>query len=426
MSETLLERSSRYIDESVYEGPQAVNPVDGTFHEVADGLSVVCAFSHVWALDVGDGVAVVDTSLSVFAPGALSHLRRWSDKAIEALVYTHGHLDHVGGAGVFVSDALSRGHRRPDVVGHEAIAARFDRYELTSGYNNKINRRQFGISAALDAFETDWVRPEVTYRDELELEIGSEPLRLMHAKGETDDHTLVWAPRRRMLFCGDLFAWFFPNVGNPQKVQRYPADWAMALRRIIDLAPELLLPAHGLPIAGRERIAAALDDSASALEGLVAQTLEMMNAGARLDEIIHTVRVPSALLEKPYLRASYDEPEFAVRNIWRLYGGWHDGNPARLKPPPDSVIAAEVATLAGGAAKLARRAGELCDAGDLRLACQLAEWAAQAAPEDASVHEARAGVYRARRDQELSLMSRGLYGDAAATSEASARREPQG
>ena len=63
----------------------------------------------------------------------------------------------------------------------------------------------------------------------------------------------------------------------------------------------------------------------------------MMNEGAPLDDIIHTVRAPRRLLERPYLRPVYDEPEFIVRNVWRLYGGWYDGNPARLKPPRDAV-----------------------------------------------------------------------------------------
>jgi alkyl sulfatase BDS1-like metallo-beta-lactamase superfamily hydrolase len=59
---------------------------------------------------------------------------------------------------------------------------------------------------------------------------------------------------------------------------------------------------------------------------------------------------------KPYLQPVYDEPEFIVRNVWRLYGGWYDGNPARLKPAPDAVLATALAELAGGAAALADRA----------------------------------------------------------------------
>ena len=62
-----------------------------------------------------------------------------------------------------------------------------------------------------------------------------------------------------------------------------------------------------------------------------------MNEGARLDEIIHTVQAPAHLLEQALPAPIYDEPEFIVRNVWRLYGGWYDGNPAHLKPAPDAA-----------------------------------------------------------------------------------------
>jgi alkyl sulfatase BDS1-like metallo-beta-lactamase superfamily hydrolase len=155
-----------------------------------------------------------------------------------------------------------------------------------------------------------------------------------------------------------------------------------------------------------------LDDVATALEGLVRDTLALMNEGRRLDEIVHEVRVPDALLQKPYLRPTYDEPEFVVRNIWRLYGGWWDANPANLKPAPESAVAREIAALAGGALPLAERGRELASS-DIRLACHLVELAALAAPDDRAVHEARADVYAARRTTELSLMSKGIYGQAA-------------
>ena len=423
-TESLLERSARYVDGAVYEGPRSINPVDSSFHEIADGLSLVCGFSHIYTLDTDAGLVLLDTSLPAFASTAVQHLRRWRDKPVDTIVYTHGHVDHVGGAGVFMEDAAGRGRPAPKVAAHSAVDRRFDRYNLTQGYNEIINRRQFGRQELPKTFAGNWVRPQVTYTDLLDLDVGGTEMQLIHAKGETDDHTLVWMEQPGMLFAGDLVIWAFPNAGNPQKVQRYPAEWAAALRRMIDLGPELLLPAHGLPVSGRERIARVLDDTASALEGLVADTLEMMNAGARLDDVIHTVRVPDHLLDKPYLRPTYDEPEFVVRNIWRLYGGWYDANPARLKPPPDRDIAAEVAALAGGAGALARRAAELCKAQDLRLACQLAEWAAQAAPDDAEVHATRAEVYRIRRDDELSLMARRVYRDASQVS-ASEASQPE-
>jgi alkyl sulfatase BDS1-like metallo-beta-lactamase superfamily hydrolase len=183
-----------------------------------------------------------------------------------------------------------------------------------------------------------------------------------------------------------------------------------------------MLPAHGLPIAGRERIAGVLDVAATALESLVRDVLAMMNGGSSLDEIIHTVRVDDAVLQLPYMRPLYDEPEFVVRNVWRRYGGWWDADPANLKPAPRAALAAELTSLAGGSARLAGRAAELADGGDLRLACHLVELAAAAAPDDPAVHATRADIYERRRHAETSLMTKGIY--AAAVGESKALSEP--
>jgi alkyl sulfatase BDS1-like metallo-beta-lactamase superfamily hydrolase len=200
-------------------------------------------------------------------------------------------------------------------------------------------------------------------------------------------------------------------------VQRYPAEWAVVLRRILSLRPELLLPAHGLPIGGADRIATVLGDVAGALEDLMAQTLEAMNSGADLDSVLATVRLAPDLLERPWLAATYDEPEFVVRNIWRQYGGWYDGRPSRLKPAPDAVLATEWANLAGGADRLVARAIEVCDPDDdtaLRVACHLIDAACLAAPDDPSAWSAAADIYAARRKRETSLMAKGIFGNAAA------------
>ena len=110
-----------------------------------------------------------------------------------------------------------------------------------------------------------------------------------------------------------------------------------------------------------------------------------------------------------------------MRNVWRLYGGWYDGNPANLKPAPEAALAAELAALAGGPRRLAGRARALAEAGgegDLRLAGHLAELAALAAPDDAEVQEARAAVFERRQKTESSLMARGIFGWAASESRA--------
>jgi alkyl sulfatase BDS1-like metallo-beta-lactamase superfamily hydrolase len=91
-----------------------------------------------------------------------------------------------------------------------------------------------------------------------------------------------------------------------------------------------------------------------------------------------------------------------------------------LKPAPDAALAIELATLAGGAAKLAARAQALANVGELRLACHLIEFAVRAAPQQKALFEIRGAIYQQRRDSETSLMAKGIFGAAAGESLAAA------
>jgi len=268
------------------------------------------------------------------------------------------------------------------------MPARFDRYRHTAGYNAVINSRQFRGGGTITPWPTNYWPPSVIYRDRLDLRVGDQRFALRHARGETDDATWVFAADRRVLCTGDLFVWVTPNAGNPQKVQRYAGEWAIALRAMASEQPELLLPGHGPPIVGADRVQQALGDTAAYLETLEAGAVAMMNEGAALDEIVSAVSPPFELLGRPYLLPIYDEPEFIVRNVWRLNGGWYNGQAAHLKPAPETDLGAEVANLAGGADALIARASELAEVGEPRMAGHLADWAYQAAPDDAAVREA--------------------------------------
>jgi alkyl sulfatase BDS1-like metallo-beta-lactamase superfamily hydrolase len=401
---------------SIDSGHQLVFRLGG-IEEVGDNVAFVPSFANVSALRTDDGLVLVDTGSEPFAKTVHGQIRTWSDGRLNTAVYSHGHIDHVFGVPVFEAEAVERGWAAPQVISHEALPARFDRYKMTNGYNAIINQRQFQLPDL--KWPMDYRYPDVTYRSAMTLVVGGVTIELHHARGETDDHTWTWLPEQRTLCCGDLFIWAAPNAGNPQKVQRYPLEWARACREMAALGAEVMLPGHGVPVVGADRVRTALLDSAELLQSLHDQTVAMMNAGARLDEIVHTVRAPRHLLDKPYLRPVYDEPEFVVRNIWRLYGGWYDGNPSTLKPAPDAAVARELADLAGGAAALADRAGALAELGDdasLRLAGHLAELAALAAPDDLGVHQVRAAVFGRRADAEASTMATGVFAWAASES----------
>lgn len=375
--------------------------------EVAPGMLYVDAFANSAIAATDDGLVAVDTSGVFHASIVHESVRAWSSAPLHTAIFTHGHIDHVFGVELYEEEARANGRPLPRVVAHEAVPARFDRYKITGGYNAVINQRQFRMPGL--GWPTEYRYPDETYSTAHVLDVGGERFELNHDRGETDDSTWVWIPSRRVLCTGDLFIWASPNCGNPQKVQRYAPDWAAALRKMAALDAEVLLPGHGLPIVGAVRVRQALSDTAELLESLVSQTLALMNEGARLDDVVQTVRAPAHLLERPYLRPIYDEPEFAVRGIWRLYGGWWDLNPATLKPASEKALAAELASIAGGAERLADRACELLADGELRLAGHLAELAALAAPEDAGVHAARADVFAARAREEASVMSKGVF-----------------
>jgi glyoxylase-like metal-dependent hydrolase (beta-lactamase superfamily II) len=414
----LLALSSRVIDSGVVDEP--VNRITNELSEVADGLAVVESFSHSVVLDAGEGLVAFDASHARTGADVAAAIRGWTSTPVTHLVYTHGHADHVGG-----SPAFAEAFGDMTVVGHTNVEARFDRYEHTNDWNVRINARQFGgvrgdfgMGSTGEFIPASTLRPDHVVDDHDTITVGDRAIELHHARGETDDHLWGWEPDRKWAFVGDFVIWNFPNAGNPQKVQRFPIEWAAALRDMIAHGPELLLPAHGLPIEGRDRIATVLGDIAGAIERLVSEVVDMMNAGEVLDTIVHSVHVPDDVLAKPYLRPLYDEPEFVVRNIWRQFGGWWDGAPSRLKPAPDAVLAVELAALAGGASTLIERAGALSDAGEHRLACHLADLAGWAAPQDPGVHTARAVVYRARRAAETSLMAKGIFAGAARESDA--------
>ena len=374
---------------------------------VADNIITVHSTyfcGSVTAIRTAAGLVLIDTANAVLAAQTFAAVRRWDDSPVHTVIYTHGHIDHTGGINVIDEEARARGMARPRIVAHRDVRRRMERYKATQGFNSIVQGQQFDYPNY--TYPVGQRQPDEVYDDTLWLTVGGERLDLCHGRGETDDATFVWLPERRVLASGDFVIWMFPNAGNPRKVQRYAAEWAEALRRMQALRPEVLIPGPGPVIFGAARAGQVLDDGATLLESLVEQTLTLMNLGCTLDEVLRKVSAPAELLTKPYLRPKYDDPEFVVRAIWHLYGGWFDGNPAHLKPAPAADLAAELAALAGGADKLADRAMALAADGQTRLAAHLAEFAAGAAPDNRAIQTTRAKVLQQRMEQETSLMGR--------------------
>ncbi len=388
-----------------------------TPERIAAGVSLISAFGNSVCIETDEGLVVVDTCVRPMGPRLLDQIRSVSQRPIRYVVYTHGHFDHAFGVWALLDEAQRRGDPRPQIVAHELVPARFDRYLELDGQHDHINRIQFALPADAKVVDrAQFFYPDIVYRDTLALRLGGITLSLHHAMGETDDATWVWIPERRTVCTGDLFLWSCPNNGKPFKVQRYETEWAAALEANAGREPAALAPGHGPAIVGVDAVREACLDTARALRWLHTEVVRRLNAGMWAEQILAEVnQLPPELAARPYLQPIYGCPTFVVHGILRRYGGWFDGNPSHLFPSRTAAVAREVVALAG-AADLLARARSLQQNGEAQLALHLVDYVIDAGDETLSAEawELKSGLLAARAASEPSFIARNIFRNGAA------------
>ncbi|HXQ20894.1 MAG TPA: alkyl sulfatase dimerization domain-containing protein [Candidatus Acidoferrales bacterium] len=394
---------------------------------VADGIHLISAFGNSTCIETDEGLVVVDTCVRPMGARLVEQIRGISDRPIRYVIYTHGHFDHAFGVWALLEDAERRGHPRPQVVAHELVPARFDRYLELAGQHDHINRIQFALPPQTKVVTREQFHyPDMVYRDTMILRLGGLTLQLHHAMGETDDATWVWIPERRTVCTGDLFIWSCPNIGNPFKVQRYEVEWAAALEAIAARESAALAPGHGPALLGVDAVREACLDTARALRWLHDEVVRRLNAGMWAEQILAEVQaLPPDLTAKPYLRPIYGCPTFVVHGILRRYAGWFDGNPAHLFPAATAAIAGEVVRLAG-APQLLERARALQQAGDAQLALHLVDYVIDAGERAlaAEAQQLKGELLAARTHAEPSFIARNIFKNGATATARAAQPAP--
>src|SRR5262245_55766897 len=107
----------------------------GHREEIAPGLVFLHAFANVSVLRTDDGLVLVDTASAAARDKTFAAVRAIDPAPLALAIFTHGHADHSGGMPPFLAEAAAAGRARPRLVGHRNVAARFDRYRATNGYN---------------------------------------------------------------------------------------------------------------------------------------------------------------------------------------------------------------------------------------------------------------------------------------------------
>jgi len=333
--------------------------------------------------ETDEGLVVVDTGMAPGGPAILQAIRTVTAAPIHTIIYTHAHVDHCMGTWALIEDS-------PEIIAHANAPKRFERYVKLRGSVSRY------MSQPLESFPSDdggWVPPTRTFHGSISITVGGEQFDIVHRRGETDDQLYVSVPGRKAVASADYYQGFLPNAGNGKRVQRYVEEWAVALREMVALQPDHLLPAHGVETSNDSgAIAEVLSVHADALEHIVAHTLEGLNARERQDVIADSVALPAEIAGHATLNEQYVSPADISRMVMKQYCGWWDDIPSHWAPARFDQQSAAIVQLAGGVEALVRQARDLVPS-DPVMACHMVDWAWFADPGNAQTGEAVIEIY---------------------------------
>jgi glyoxylase-like metal-dependent hydrolase (beta-lactamase superfamily II) len=210
--------------------------------EVAQNVYMAPGFGNTFLVVTPAGNVVIDTSLSLFAPGHVQALRAINAGPVRYVILTHGHSDHTGGVALWRED------------GTQVIAQR-EQTELLhyqtrlGGVLNHRSFEQFSVLLGLpqlpfsapDAPVVDYggqLFATTTFDQFCEFRLGGLTFQLVHTPGETQDHLSVWIPEYRLAFSGDNIYGSFPNLYTLRGTKpRWALDYVESLARVQSWQP---------------------------------------------------------------------------------------------------------------------------------------------------------------------------------------------
>lgn len=357
---------------------------------------------NVVVFETDAGLVLIDSGYAPAGPALVDALKQISTKTVHTVVLTHIHADHAFGAWALLAAGMT-----PRIVTEERFVEQMEEEMRTHGLIARNNQQPI---ADVPRTWADAVRPTETFHKKTTLNIGGEDFVLTHARGETEDQIWVSVPGRKVVVSADYFQGFLPNAGNGKRRQRYPEEWAQALRDMAALKPSLLLPMHGPAITHAAEIQDRLPAQARMLESISQQVVDGLNAGERRDSVIDRVALPPELATRDDARPLYVSVRDIGRMVIKEHSGWWDDIPSHWDPAPVATEAREIATLSGGAHKLIQRALALADTNSA-LASNLADWAWLASEEDRTVVQGALDVYAKRVKHPLPTQEALVYAE---------------
>jgi alkyl sulfatase BDS1-like metallo-beta-lactamase superfamily hydrolase len=325
---------------------------------ITDFIFMAKDISNAYLVTTKDGDVMVNTGFMDNAQRTKNLLAPHRTGPLRNIILTQAHADHYGGVPAI---------REP---GTQVIAER--RFVQTWRYFHDLANPP----------SPPEVVPDIVVDRRFEFDQGGRRFEVISTPGgEALDSIVVWMPKERIVFTGNLFGPVFlamPNLvtmrgDKPRLVQRY----LPSLDTVRKLAAELLITGHGDPIRGAEKISASLDKMHAAVSYVNDAVIAGMNAGNDVHTLMRETKLPDELKIGEF----HGKVSWVVRAIWEEYSGWfHYDSTTSLYGVPRSSIHSDLVELAGGAGRLADRARSKLDAGHPLEALHLTDIALGAEP----------------------------------------------
>ena len=359
-----------------------------------------------------DGIILVDAGLSVASSReVLKEFRKITDKPVVAIIYSHFHHDHIVGVkGLISEDQVNSGEVA--IYAHSTLMNLLVdesnilgpilgmRAGYTFGFFLKgadVKNMNSGHGPLAKGGPGSFIAPTHTVDDFLKLNIAGVELELIHVPSEADDELAVYLPDNKVLIDTEVIQGpTFPNMHTLRGTKfRDPVQWVTSIDRLRRLKAHHLVPTHGRPVSGKEKVEEVLRMTRDGIQYVHDQTIRHMNKGLTPDELVEVVKLPSHLFKyTPYLRQYYGTVKQAVRQIYVGYLGWFEGDPVGLDPISRSEKAKRLVELIGGRDRVVGIAIEAYQNNDYQWAAELATYLIRLNKQDLQARKIKAASFR--------------------------------
>ncbi|MBT5216769.1 MAG: MBL fold metallo-hydrolase [Gammaproteobacteria bacterium] len=331
------------------------------------------------------GNIIIDASDSTFEAEIIyKQFKEINSNPIKAIIYTHNHGDHTFGTSYY----YNLFDKKPDVIAHESTDYYVERIiGILNPIISKRSTRMFGtelpdedvINVGIGPYlgvsqsPVGYIKPNITFKKELKLNIAGIDIELYHAPGETNDQLFVWLPQKKALMPGDNLYKTFPNLYTIRgTTHRDVKGWVESLDHMRSFNPQYLFPSHTKPLSGPQ-VLETLTIYRDAIQYVHDQTIRLINKGFYPDQIIEMIQLPENLSSSPFINEFYGTVRWSVKSIFNGYLGWFNGNISDLDPLSRFEEAKRFSAMVGGKEALFLELEKAIKNKDMQWALQISD-----------------------------------------------------